>query len=169
MKQQSKYLLFSIGVVMLSVANADSPMEQPYEHLICSNSKHYCAYLNPLTNVKVFNVKENDVPARVIWTVPGWHRYSYLSDDGKYFVSSYGSLLPRNNNQNINILRIWEKGTLIHEIKASELIDNKKLVETTSHYYWGNTIGFEMNNIFLISTVEDETLKINVETGRVVK
>lgn len=85
--------------------------------------------------------KEN----KKLWEINTYVKYSYVSNDGEYFAALYGggNLIPIEYDGNLVLVTLFRNGKSIREIKIGDVISNKAQMElTSSHYYWGDAMGF---------------------------
>ena len=163
------YVALICFVVSASVGLADAPLPLPIEQEICNKTNSYCAVISLENGSSVYE-NGNERKKRKIYSIPGWHRDPYLSENGEYFAAGYSglSLVPLDVNENTIILTIWKRGEKITEVKLGQLLTSMaSLQKTVSHYYWGETIGFDKDGSFAIKTVEGNVVKINPKNGEI--
>ncbi len=153
--------LFTIG--LFSPLFGDAPQLPPKTYIEHSNNKKYWAKVNyedDLISVYEGNIKR--------WSMKGWYRFLYLSDSGEDIVISYwrGSLLALDYNKNEVMFWIIHKGELKHIIRLNDVIFNyTNLKRTSSHYFWASDFAFIDKTHFLIKTVEDNEIIIDIVDG----
>ena len=86
---------------------------------------------------------------------------------GEYCVTSDNlELIPLDFDETIILFSIFKNGTLYQDVTFSQIIKNKKNLESTvSHYKWGTIIGINTNGI-LLNTVEGKKI-FDFETQKV--
>jgi hypothetical protein len=79
--------LVSVAALLAPIGSyADSPLPQASLNTVCSASGSICAESNPQTNsTKVFN----KATGQTLWSMAGWHRWMFLSEDGRTVVVGY--------------------------------------------------------------------------------
>lgn len=158
------FILFAAG----SAAVADGPLLAPSFYKVCSPSVSYCASVAPNSNINIYKV-DADFNGIYVYSVPGWHREFFLSDEGKYSAIGYHglSLVGLNAHKNTIILTILKNGIKVHEITLEQVLsDVSSMRLTSSHYYWGRNIGFRGCGFF-IETVEEKYICISPENGQI--
>lgn len=55
MQKKSIRLRYSYLIALAGSAIADTPLRKPYDHIICSNLAHHCAFVSP-DAAKVFSI-----------------------------------------------------------------------------------------------------------------
>jgi len=167
-----KRILFIILLCITSVSHADEPLPDPKTYQVWSENKKYFAEINLEDDLTtVFRIGKNE-ERKELWQMYGWFRWAYLSNDGMYIgIPFWGeSLIPRDYRKEQVVFRLVKEGKLIRVIRLNELIENfNNLIETASHYYWGNYRGFNNNNEFIIETVEKNHFTLNPNTGKLSK
>lgn len=92
----------------------------------------------------------------------------FIANDGRHAVTGYdGVLLPLDYSPGQPLLTFWRNGAKIREVPLSNLVKNlRKLTRTASHYHWGRYVGFDAAGTFVVSTVEQPTVRFDPETGK---
>lgn len=147
---------------------ADEPPRVPEAYTVCSQSGEFCAHLDPRTALtRIFRAGQE---SHDLWTMKGWFRQAELADDGETLVVGYDglNLLALDYHEDDLILRIYRRGKLIRAVPLNEVIaDFLSLERTESHYFWGHYVGFDEAGDYVIETVEDRLIAIDVATGEV--
>ena len=79
----------TLGWISAFVAYADSPLPAPKRHTVCSSSGAVCAVSDPRTNdTRIVN----HTSGKTLWSIPGWHRWLFLSDDGLFLAVGYAGM-----------------------------------------------------------------------------
>jgi hypothetical protein len=155
--------------VWATTARADEPLPLPERHEVCTSGRRFCAESDPKSAVtSVFATADRRRP---LWTIPGWHRYLWISEDGQTLVTGYpgGNLLSRDYQPGDALVTFHRHGpalrqVVVRTVTVAELIaDRSKLRRTASHYLWGDLIGWEGER-FCVKTVEREVC-IDSRTG----
>jgi len=151
---------------------ADKPLSPPATYSVQSANKKYTVDINYEAKETVVYVNNQDGSRSELWKMPGWFRWVAVSNDGKYVVIPYGglNLLTLNYKKDEVTLQIASEGKIIHTIKLDQLIsDFNSLERTVSHYYWGDYLGFNDKNEYVIETVEKNKFHIGLETGYITR
>ena len=162
---------YTVGIFLLlltQTAIADEPMAMPMSYVKCSKSGGFCVKVKLNSNIQAYKNTGSKIHKDILWEVPGWHRNIFLSNNGVTLVIVYDgqSLIPLKYKQQMVMIKIWKSGVLKYTIRLDSLIDNfSSLERTVSHYQWGDFSGFDKNENFVVSTVENRRLLININTG----
>ncbi|MGH8037712.1 MAG: hypothetical protein ACREPC_04960 [Stenotrophomonas sp.] len=146
-------------------AFADTPMPPPELQTTCSASKVICAVSDPATNATVVSSR---VPTPRSWTIPGWHRWVFPSDDGVSVVVAYGgmNLVPRNVELTEPVLFFYNEQQLVRTVRLGDLYRRKgKLQRTVSHYAWVSTITINPSNQLVIERVDGAKIAFSLPSG----
>lgn len=88
-----------------------------------------------------------------LWTMPGWHRAAFVSDDGRHLVKCNSGLnfVPIDYDADMSLVEIWREGTLIHRLSLRAVVgDPSRMIRTASHYVWGSCLRFESPTRFVL-------------------
>jgi hypothetical protein len=113
------------------------------------------------TNEKTYAVRNKTR----LWAIERYVKFGCVSDDGKYFVAIYGggNLVPFDADDQLILLTFYRDGERIREIKLKDIIeDRSQLVETTSHLYWGDPVGFAKSNKFRVRRVDGKIFSFDL-------
>jgi hypothetical protein len=98
----------SILVVTLST-NADSPLAPPAKVTEASPNGLFTVISYPESSItKIQNTKTK----KVLWQIPGWHRWLFVANDGKHAVTGYGgmNLIPQDYDRHMVLISFWREG-----------------------------------------------------------
>ena len=137
--------------LLCAVAHADTPLPPPRAGTVCSPSENVCATTDPAANT---TIARNRATQRVLWSLPGWHRWLFIADDGISAVVGYGgqNLLPLDVRLSQPVLSFYRRGKLIRVVALGELY--KQLADiprTESHLAWVSSVGFNHQNQFMLT------------------
>jgi hypothetical protein len=153
-------------LIMLSTnALADEPLPQPSEVIACSASGDFCATSNPLQ--KVTSVRHKGAED-VLWTLPGWHRWLFVSNDGESVVVGYDgmNLVPQNSTLDVPVLFFYHHGRLVRTVKLSDLYQRKsQLNKTASHFAWVRQASLNASGRLILELVDGRKAAFAAETG----
>ena len=154
------------GWLLVIPSAADEPLAAPSDYNAFSLNHRCYAFLD-VKNQRTIVFRQTNPPVR-LWDMPGWFRVASLSDDCAHLVVGFdgGNLLPLDYKQDVVMLRFFERGRLVREVKLKELIhDFTRLRRTVSHFYWGYCVGFDERNRYAVKTVEGERIIFGPATG----
>lgn len=148
-----------------AAAFADTPMPPPERQTTCSASKVICAVSDPATNATVVSSR---VPTPRSWTIPGWHRWVFPSDDGVSVVLAYGgmNLVPRDVELTEPVLFFYNEQQLVRTVTLGDLYRRKgQMQRTVSHYAWVSTITINLSNQLVIERVDGAKIAFSLPSG----
>lgn len=146
---------------------ADTPLRPPEVRTVCSVSGSVCVVSDPDSRVTTVNLAELQKES---WTLPGWHRSLYVSDDGESVVVGYPglNLLPVSATLQEPVLFFHARSGLVRKVLLGDLYESKsQLTPTVSHYAWGSILGINASNQLVVERVDGTTLAFSVRTGDV--
>jgi hypothetical protein len=156
---------FSLLAILSTAALADMPLPPPKEVKVFSNNKAYMVISTPNAKTWVVEVKTN----RELWSMPGWNRWIFVSNDGRNVVTGYSgiNLLPVDYKDDWVLITFWEKGKKTKELRVKDIIPDKSILRsTTSHYEWGSIIGIDEKGKLVVNRADGKMLKFEVKTGK---
>ena len=165
-------LCFAIAATVQSpTVRADAPLAPPARQELCSPSGSYCVVLNPGSSAQAFHVFP-DGRREFVWSVPGWHRYPLVLDDGEHFISDCQSLLVPDSpsvDPEYVLLTVYYRGNVTTQVRLREVLANiHSLQPTSSHVTWGRCAGVTPMGELILKTVEKRMLFLNINTGELV-
>lgn len=107
-----------------------------------------------------------------LWSMPGWFRVASLSNDGEYLVTGFDgvNLLPLDFKKDQVMLSFYDRGKLIRHVRLNEMIaDVSKLTKTVSHYQWGQYLGLNAEDHYVVELAGKQWLLFNIRTGLPIK
>lgn len=160
-----------LGSLSLSpIVHADSPLPPPARHEICSGDKSSCIELLPGQDGIVR--KRNSAGTWLeLWRVPGWHRWGFLSNDGRHFVACVTQdLVPLDLANPPPVALLYSPTGLLRTVQFREVVESdKKLQRTVSHWHWGRCTGLgKAEDSVLFETVTGK-YSVSFSTLKVVK
>ena len=158
---------FLVLAAFSSLCFADAPQRPPAPTTVCSSSKTVCLRSDPKSGTRVYRVRADGSEAS-LWSMPGWFRVAFVSNDGRHVVTGYdGVLLPLTYSRDLPILTFWREGALVRSVPISAVIEDlSHLQRTASHYRWGEYVGFNASGHFVVKTVEWSSVTFDVATGQ---
>lgn len=166
--KNSMVLIFAMAL-QLSAGNAlaDSPLAIPDQYMVCSNNNKYCAVFDKEAGVNAYEVFNNI-------SIPMWHLSKqvwpgFLSNDGRYLVEASWNVIPTNYEKSMSMIKVYRDGVFKYSLQLKDLIkDFRKLERTISHFHWGDmNKGFDEKGRFIVETVENRHLAIDIKTGKI--
>lgn len=151
--------------VAASVANADSPLPPPKRIVRCSSHHTYCAVSDPITNTTVIGRAGSH---KVLWSIPGWHRWLYVSNDGRSAVLGYGgiNLVPKDVTLQEPVLFFYNAGRLARSVTLGDLYKSKsQLHETVSHFVWVNEVTVNSSDQLTLELIDGTKRVFAIDSG----
>lgn len=135
----TKYLIFAALWICAELAFADAPNFKVDTVTYSANKK---IKVVSKTNDRTIALNSAN---KMLWKISKYVKFAYVSDDGQYFAAMYGggNLIPVDYDEGLILITLFRNGKVIKEIKLNEIISSKTQLEaTSSHYYWGDALGF---------------------------
>lgn len=154
------------GLLTAAQAFADAPLPPPDRVVACASSGAVCAESDPKSNVTRV-VRQSD--GALLWSVPGWHRWIFVSEDGRSMALGYSgmNLVPRNVDMNLDVMRFYSDGHLVRALRLSDLYDDRaQLPPTSSHLMWVEGITVNNANHLVLKLVTGKTMAFSMSTGQ---
>ena len=145
---------------------ADTPLPPPEKRTTCSPSGKVCVTSDPAKNSTVLSSKTSREGR---WTIPGWHRWIFVSEDGKSVVIGHDgmSLVPLNVTLKEPVLFFYNRGKLVRTVTLGDLYKRKsQLIPTASHLAWVYNLSINDNNQLVVKLVNGKTLVFAADTGQ---
>ena len=149
-----------------TTALADAPLPLPQQHTVCSRDARVCATSDPATRLTRVSVQAAGQDA---WTIPGWHRWILVSDDGRSVITGYSglNLVPVDVTPEQAVLTFHDRDTQVRSVTLGELYPGLSgLTRTVSHYAWTNGIAINRANQVVVTLVDGSTVAFDASTGQ---
>lgn len=108
---------------------------------------------------------------RKSWTIPGWHRWIFVSNDGVSVAVGHDgmNLLPLDVTLREPVLRFYRRGVLMRTVTLGDLYSRKsQLQRTESHLAWcEGTSGVNRADQLVIDLVNGKRVAYGLGTGQV--
>ena len=107
-----------------------------------------------------------------LWSMDGWFRVAFVSNDGEYLVTGYdgGNLLPLKYKKDQVMISFYDRGRLIGQVRLNEMIsDFSKLERVDTHYRWGDCLGLNSEDHLTVELADKTWLLFDIKTGKVIK
>jgi hypothetical protein len=163
-----KYLA---GCLLLCIVGtnvrADEPLAPPEVLTVCSLTKQFCAVSDPTESITRFSSQRSH---KTLWSIPGWHPWLFVSDDGESVVVGYDgmNLVPVDVALTEPVLFFYLRGTLVRTVTLGELYQRKsQLRRTVSHYAWVRDLGYNKANQLVVELVDGKRVAFSATTGQV--
>lgn len=104
--------------------------------------------------------------SKTLWQIKKYVRYAYVSNDGQYLAAMYGggNLVPFNYDPDLILVALYRNGRLIKEIKIKDVVSSRSEMEvTTSHFDWGDAVGFVDLNNFELKRRDGKVFRYNLK------
>src|SRR6478735_3535736 len=114
----------SLLCAVVGSAHADAPLAPPVSLTVCSPNKQFCAVSDPVDNT----TRLSSGPSRkVLWSISGWHRWLFVSDDGESVVVGYDgmNLVPVDVTLQEPVLLFYHRGELTRTVTLGDLYQSK--------------------------------------------
>jgi len=142
--------------LLYGTCRADTPSREPRDFLVCSTRRTYCAYVSINSGISVFQVQEMSSYPTV--HIDGWYPQAFLSNDGKKLVTVGTTIVP-DFYFDQPVVKVWSKGKLTKSLLVRDLLDGRKMGNTTSGFHWGEPVGFTPDESFFAFKLDDGTSK----------
>ena len=157
----------TIALVVFSIgkAVADAPLRPPRNQITCSASGEFCATADLETQSTFLWLKST---GKVLWSVPGWHRWIFVSDDGQTIAVGYEgmNLVPPDVTLSEPVIHLYHDAELVRTVVLGDLFKStSELPRTVSHRAWGSIQGFNRSNQLVVRLVNDTYAAFSAHTG----
>jgi hypothetical protein len=163
------YLLRLASFVFLltsTMAFADAPMPPPALVITCSLSRSVCAESDPASRITRV-VRQSD--GALLWSIPGWHRWLLVSDDGRSMAicNDLMNLVPRNADMSREVMHFYSQGIPVHTLRLADLLEDlSQLQRTASHLAWAESISVNSADQLVLRLVTGKTVMFSMNTGQ---
>jgi hypothetical protein len=157
-------LFLTLCLICATAAFGDSPLPPASVVTTKSTSNRFEAISDPNTGTTCVDVSSS----KELWKLPGWHRWSFLCDDGRHFITAYGglNLLSQNYKGSDVMLTFWKDGKLLRKVTVDELIPDKKILQrTVSHFSWGTIPGITAEGLLEVILEDGSKHHFDPATG----
>lgn len=158
----SKRLLILFALLPWRPAHADTPLTLPQAQTACSPSRRICARTDPAAGT---TIARNEETHELLWSIPGWHRWVLIADDGKTAVIGYAgrNLVPLDVSLSEPVLEFYSAGKLVHAVTLGELYRRREdMSRGTSRYAWvEGTSHFNSRNQLVIQLPDGRTVSFS--------
>jgi hypothetical protein len=160
----------AVGLLLLIAcgrALADSPLPPPQALTFCSRTGTFCAVSDPVEKITRISLQRS---RKAHWSIPGWHRWMFVSDDGVSVVVGYQgmNLVPRDVAMDEPVLLFYSRGKRVRTVTLGQLYRRKsQLIRTSSHLAWVRSIGFNKANQLVVELVNGNKVAFAAGSGQV--
>lgn len=158
--------LAAAAVLVPHIVRADAPLPPPAKVVQCSASGAVCAESDPATDRTVVRRRGVSQP---LWSVHGWHRWLFVSNDGQSLVAAYDglNLVPANSDLRLEVLRFYVRGKLVRTVRLGDLYaDRSELVRTVSHLAWVRSIGVNRAEQLVVELMSGRKVALGMRSGQ---
>lgn len=150
-------------------ARADSPLPPPADVTRCNSAKTFCAVATVADGkTTLYKVVAGKRTAQ--WSVRGWSRSLFVSEDGKYVARGYDglNLIPTDAPPDLVMVELFAGGKQTAKVSLKALVgDLKRLQRTVSHLHWGQIAGFDAGGLLLVRLADGSEVRVEPATGKV--
>jgi len=157
-------IIFVLAIFAAKVVYADTPLPPPATHKAVSHNQAFTVVSSPKKGTWVLHNATN----RKLWSMVGWYRLIFVSNDGDYVVTGYDglNLIPLDCNDDLVLFTFWKRGKEIRKVTLKEIVPNKSiLLHTASHYLWGGIGGINNKGELLVKRRDGKIFLFDVSTG----
>ena len=158
--------LLLLALLAVSSAQADTPLPPPGRHLVCSPSGSICADSDPQASVTKVISKSS---GRELWSFKGWHRWLFVSEDGKSVVVGYQgmNLVPTDSALSLEVLHFYAQGRLVRTLRLDDLYESQSQLQRTAfHLAWVHTVTVNRANELVLELVTGRKVAFSMATGQ---
>jgi hypothetical protein len=155
-----KYLMCVVLSVCATLACADAPNFKVDTVTYSANKK--IKVVSKTTGKTIALNQAN----KMLWQINRYVKFSYVSNDGQYLAAMYGggNLIPVDFDEGLILVTLFRSGKVIKEIKLGDVISSKTQLElTSSHYYWGDALGFTDSSKFEIKRRDGKVISYELK------
>lgn len=142
-------------VVATHVARADSPPAVVTSHRVYSENRRFFVVSDAAT--KTVTAYRSDAKKRTkLWDARIESPNLMLSNDGRYLVAAHpdGNLIALAHASDEAVFSFYDAGRFQCSVRLSQLIEEKDLERTDSHYIWAVSYGFVGIRSFQVETAD---------------
>ena len=125
-----------------------------------------CAESDPTTRVtRVVNRSSG----RELWTLPGWHRWMFVSNDGQFLAVVHDglNLVPTDASLTQEVMRLYRRGRLVRAVRLGDLYTSpSQWGRTESHGVWVESIALTRANLLVLKLLQGATAVFSMSTGQ---
>ncbi len=161
------FILPCVSAALLLIAppsRGDEPLPLPEKYQVLSLNKKFRAELDPREGTRIIHVASS----KIMWTLPTWHGWAFLSNDGEHLVTGYDglNLIPLEYTKKLVLITFWMKDKKTREITVGDLFpDTRILQRTVSHYNWGTINGINPDGYLQVRRCDGTRFLFDVRTG----
>ncbi len=151
---------------------ADEPLLPSVRKAVCSRNGFFCALMDPDSLVTTIVRRRAGGVTENLWSMPGWFRVAFLSNDGEYLATGYDGegLLPLSYRKDQVMLSFYDRGRLVRQVRLNEMItDLSSMEKTASHYHWGDYLGVNENDHLTVQLPGKKWVIYDLKTAREIK
>ena len=160
-----KPIILSALLLAHMVVFADSPMPPPSLVTVCTTSNSICANSDPKSGVTTVVSR---VTGKELWSIPGWHRWMFISVDGQSLAIGYAgmNLVPTNSELKLKVMDIYNQGRLVRSLSLADLYESSSQLKlTASHSAWVETVRVNRANQLVLELVTGRAVAFSMTTG----
>ncbi|MCL2309661.1 MAG: hypothetical protein FWC42_05215 [Proteobacteria bacterium] len=161
----NKRFLIFVLIFVSGVAQADTPLPPPEKTRTCSPSGAFCAASDPKTDQTIVSRSDGGAPT---WEVPGWHRWLFVTDNGKNIIVDHtGGLVGQDATLDTPVLSFYSASGLLRTVRLGDLYQSVgQLQKTVSHYAWRISVSLDKIGRLIVKRLDGSTVAFDPATGR---
>lgn len=149
-------------IVLLAIAPVaalgDAPLPPPSSQETESENKEITVVSSPSDGTHILESSSR----RELWSMPGWFRWLFVSDDGACVATGYGglNLIPQDYSEDLVLVTFWQRGDRVGEVHVRDVYsDGAEPIRTVSHYHWGTIKGFSDDGTLVVQRADGKVLE----------
>ena len=145
-------------------ARADAPLPPPLLHRVTSPNGQFAVVSDPTAGTRVIETASG----KHLWSVPGWFRSVYVSNDGRHVATGYGglNLIPLDAEDSLEMISFWGSGRKLRAVPLRTIVPDRSILKrTASHYAWGTITGINEGNQLVVTRIDGREFRFSMATG----
>jgi hypothetical protein len=129
----------------------------------------FCAVSDPDKKITLISAKNSK---KILWSIPGWHRWLLVSNDGESIVIGYPglNLVPYNVSLKDPVMHFYHRGKRVRSVLLGEIYrDINEMRETVSHRVWLESLSINKANQLILVLPSNKKIAYQLKTGAVEK
>jgi hypothetical protein len=159
-------IIFLICFFSLSgYASADAPLPAPERLTVCSSMNTFCAVSDPDKKITIVTANNSK---KILWSIPGWHRWLLVSNDGESIVIGYAglNLVPYNVSLKDPVIHFYHRGKRVRSVVLGEIYqDITQMRATVSHRVWLDRLSINKANQLILELPSQQKIAYRLKTG----
>jgi hypothetical protein len=164
MRSATRSLSTFAFAVFTCVVFADEPLGPPSKFTAESPNGSIVAVADPAVGSVSIRSARSD---QELWSIPGWHRWVFVADDGLHAVIGYDgmNLIPVDFSDSLVLFTFWSEGRKVREVTLREFVPSRSILKrTVSHYYWGGIERIDHGEL-LVQRADEKVFRFRLTDG----